>query len=117
MGTLTKLTIGLLAIFGLSFAAVGIASEPQAGAQAEGKTITITDFQYDPAELAATAGETITITNNDLAPHTVTARDGSFDVEVPANGTATLKAPPPGSYPYYCTLHPNEHNPASINVS
>lgn len=117
MHTLTKFTIGVVAVFALSFTAVGIASGPDAEAQAEGQAITITDFQYEPAELAAKVGQPITITNNDVTPHTVTARDGSFDVEVPANGTATLTVPAPGNFPYYCTLHPNEHNPASINAS
>lgn len=117
MRVLTKLTIGLVAIVGLSFTAVGVTSEPQAGAQAAGKAINIKDFQYDPAELAVKAGETITITNNDVAPHTVTAKDGSFDVDVPANGTAQLTVPKAGSFPYDCTYHPGQHNPASITAS
>jgi plastocyanin len=103
---------------GLSFTAVGVApgGEGTAGAQAAGG-ITIDQFQYNPAELAAKVGQPITITNNDDAPHTVTAKDGTFDVTVPAKGSATVTVPKAGSFPYKCTFHPGQHNPASINAS
>ena len=117
MRTLTKLTIGLVAVLGMAFTAVGVVSDAQAGAQAAGKTISIKDFQYSPADLAVKVGETITITNSDTVPHTVTARDGSFDVQVPASGSATLTVPKAGSHPYYCTIHPDQHNPAKIDAS
>lgn len=117
MRTLTKLTIALVAVLGMAFTAVGVVSGAQAGAQAAGKTITIKDFQYNPADLAVKVGEKVTITNSDTAPHTVTARDGSFNVEVPANGSATLTVPAAGSHPYYCTYHPTQHNPAKIDAS
>ena len=117
MRVTTKLTIGLVAILGLSFTAVDIASGPQAGAQAAGATITIQDFQYDPADLAVKAGDTVTVTNNDVTPHTVTAKDGSFNADVPANGAATLTVPAAGSFPYYCTYHADGHNEAKITAS
>jgi plastocyanin len=117
MRTLTKLTIGLVAVLGLAFTAVGAVSDAQAGAQAAGKTISIKDFQYNPADLAVKVGEKITLTNGDTVPHTVTARDGSFNVDVPANGSATLTVPAAGSHPYYCTYHPDQHNPAKIDAS
>ena len=62
-------------------------------------------------------GQKITVTNNDTTPHTVTARDGSFNADVPPNGTATLTVAKAGSFPYYCTYHANEHNPATIKAS
>src|SRR5437763_7571788 len=117
MRVLTKLTIALAAVLGLAFTAVGVASQPQAGAQAAAPTITIKDFQYNPADLAVKVGQKITVTNNDTTPHTVTARDGSFNADVPPNGTATLTVPAAGSHPYYCTYHTTEHNPAKINAS
>lgn len=117
MRTLTKLTIGLVAVLGLAFTAVGIVSDSQAGAQTAGKTITIKDFQYNPADLAVKVGEKVTVTNSDSMPHTVTARDGSFSVDVPPNGTASLTVPKAGPHPYYCTYHTSEHNPAQITAS
>jgi len=117
MRTLTKLTIGLVAVLGLAFTAVSVTSDGPAGAQAAGKTINIKDFKYDPANLNVKVGETVTVTNGDEAPHTITARDGSFNVDVPPNGKATVTVSKAGSHPYYCTYHPDQHNPASINAS
>ncbi|HEV3363823.1 MAG TPA: cupredoxin domain-containing protein, partial [Acidimicrobiia bacterium] len=100
MRTLTKFTIGLVVVLGLAFTAVSVTSDAQAGAQAGGKTITIKDFQNSPADLAVKAGETVTVQNGDAQPHTVTAEDGSFNVEVPANGNATFTVSAPGKHPY-----------------
>jgi plastocyanin len=38
-------------------------------------------------------------------------------VTVPAKGNATVTVPKAGNFPYTCTLHPGQHNPASINAS
>lgn len=69
-----------------------------------GSSITIQDFSYTATD--ATAGATVDIANNDTAAHTVTADDGSFDVEVGAGATATITAPSaPGSYSFLCSIH------------
>jgi plastocyanin len=117
MRKLTMLTAGLVVALGLSFTAVGVAPGGEGTAQAQAAGITIDQFQYNPAELAAKAGQAITITNNDDVPHTVTADDGSFDVTVPAKGTGNVTVPKAGKFPYTCTLHAGQHNPASINAS
>ena len=119
MRTLTKLTIGLVAVLAMAFTAVGVVSHTEkAGAQAApGKAISIKDFQYNPADLAVKVGDTVTVTNSDSTPHTVTAKDGSFNVDVPPNGSATLTVPKAGSHPYYCTYHQTEHNAAKIDAS
>ncbi len=109
MRTFTKLTIAVLAVVGLGFTAVSMASDSQAGAQAAGKTITIKDFQYSPADLAVKVGEQITVTNSDIAPHTVTARDGSFDSSdrgLMAEGDQfRWRFRVPGTYAYFCRVH------------
>ena len=117
MRKLTMLSIGLVVALGLSFTAVGVTPGGESTAQAQAAGISIDQFQYNPAELAAKAGQAVTITNNDDFPHTVTAKDGSFDVTVPAKGTATVTPAKAGDFPYDCTLHPGQHNPASIKAS
>jgi plastocyanin len=117
MRILTKSTIAALAIFGLAFTAISVSSHTPARAADAGKSIDIKDFQYAPADLAVKVGDTVTITNQDDAPHTVTANDGTFDVNVPAHGSATLTVPKAGSHPYACTYHPGQHNPAKIDAS
>ena len=111
MRTRTKVAFALAAL-GLSFTAT-----PTVEAQQTGPTITITDFIYSPAELSVKVGEPVTITNRDAFSHTVTAKDGTFDLDVPANGTLTLTVDKAGSMPYSCTYHPGQHNPATINVA
>lgn len=117
MRKLTMLTAGLVVALGLSFTAVGVAPGGESKAQAQSAGISIDQFQYNPADLTATVGQPITITNNDDMPHTVTADDGSFDVTVPAKGTAQVTATKAGKSAYTCTLHPGQHNPASITAS
>ena len=81
-----------------------------AGAVAAGApAITIKDFEYG-APLTVAPGAVVTVTNMDSAGHTVTADQGqAFDVDVQGSGgSATFTAPSaPGSYPFYCTYHPN----------
>ena len=130
MRATTKLIIALAAVIGLSFAAIGTIYQKDAGAttavnvQQAGSKITISPqpnsppYAYDPAQLNAKVGQPITVTNNDPnAVHSVTAKDHSFNVDVPPKGSVTLTIQKAGSFPYYCTYHSDEHNPASINVS
>ncbi|MEP7047234.1 MAG: cupredoxin domain-containing protein [Ilumatobacteraceae bacterium] len=69
--------------------------------------LTISGFAFSAA--AVTAGTEFTITNTDSVGHTVTADDGSFDVAVPANGTAKLTIPTAGSFAIHCKIHASMH--------
>jgi plastocyanin len=119
----TKLIIVPVVALGLAVTGMTVAAQPEAGAGVQpkaapaGPTITIKDFMYAPAEITARAGQAITITNNDGFNHTVTAKDGTFNLDVPANGTVTLTVSKAGTFPYSCTYHPGQHNPATITVS
>ncbi len=88
-----------------------------AGAQDAGEVaIDIADFAFEPGTIEVPVGTTLTWTNRGDAPHTVTADDGSFDVEVDASASATLTAPEePGSYAFTCTIHPKMKG--TLNVS
>jgi plastocyanin len=116
MSTPKKLSLILTAALGVSLVGVGVTSQREAGAQAN-SAISIKDFMYNPAEITAKAGQPIEISNNDGFVHSVTAKDGAFNIDVPPNGKATLMVPKAGSFPYSCTYHPGQHNPASITVS
>jgi len=58
-----------------------------AAAPAGDPIITIDNFSYSGAG-AASAGQTVRVENVDGAPHTVTARDGSFDSGILQPGQA-----------------------------
>lgn len=66
------------------------------------------DFDFSPKEMTVTAGATVGFVNAGVAPHTATAKDGSWDTGmVRAAGRAEITFNTPGTYSYYCTVHPN----------
>src|SRR5689334_12263642 len=70
--------------------------------------IAIRDFAFQPAELTVAAGTTLTWTNHDGAPHTVTFRNGMADSGTLSPGqTFSYTFATPGSFAYYCRIHPN----------
>ena len=81
-------------------------------AAAAGGEMTISGNAFSP--LSTTAGTEFTITNNDGVGHTVTADDDSFDVSVPANGTATLTIPTAGTFAIHCKIHSSMHGTITV---
>jgi plastocyanin len=79
---------------------------PQA-APAETIRVTIKSLAFVPAEVHAKVGDTIVWDNNDAFVHTATARNGSFDVNIPANKPTQLDLKQAGEIAYYCRFHPN----------
>lgn len=79
---------------------------PQAVA-AETIQVTIQNLVFAPAEVHARVGDTIVWDNNDVFVHTATARNGSFDVNIPAHKPAQLELKQAGEVAYYCRFHPN----------
>ena len=127
----TKLAIAVSAIAGLSFTAIAIDSQNEAGAtpafkvQQSNPTITITNeglyYTFSPAQLDAKVGQPITVTNNDRygGVHSVTEKGRSFSVDVPPQSSKTLTVSKAGNYQYLCDWHTDAHEPkyGSLNVS
>jgi plastocyanin len=78
-----------------------------APAQAATIQITMTDLVITPTEVAANVGDTIEWINKDVFAHTATARNGDFDVMMPAKKTVTSVLKKAGTIEYYCRFHPN----------
>ena len=71
-------------------------------------TVTIAGMHFSPAIVEVRRGERIEWVNSDLVPHTVTARDGSFDSKTIAAGAAWAWVPTrAGSVAYACAYHPD----------
>ena len=65
-------------------------------------------MHFVPATLRLRRGERVEWVNNDLVPHTVTARDGSFDSgSIAAGASWTWVADRAGSVAYACAYHPD----------
>jgi plastocyanin len=84
-------------------------------AQAEEVTVKIDNFTFAPQQLKVKAGTTVTWINEDDIPHalassTKTFKSKTLDTDDKFSFTFTT----PGSYAYFCSLHP--HMTASIVV-
>jgi plastocyanin len=76
-------------------------------AQAAGPVVTIRNDAYAPSTLTVVAGTTVAFINRDDDAHTVTATDGSFDSRgLDTDGAWRHTFERPGTYRYFCELHP-----------
>ena len=75
----------------------------------DANTVTIAGMQFQPATLRIEAGDKVTWTNSAAMPHTVTGtQDGGLSSGQLGNGTVfTHTFNEPGTYTYYCALHPS----------
>lgn len=83
------------------------------GQTSDATEATIDDFRFRPETIEVGSGGTVTWTNEDDTAHTVTAgseeapEEDRFDLEVGAAGdTVSHTFDEPGSYAYFCELHP-----------
>ena len=88
------------------------ATAAPAGTASAAAALTISNSNF--AEASVAAGTTFTIANTDTRPHTVTDDAGSFDVSIPAGGTATLSIPTAGTYKIHCKLHSLMHGTITV---
>ncbi len=99
------LALGLTALSGGTAA---MASTPAAAPAPAGPKVNIDNFTFAPATLTVGVGTTVTWTNRDDIPHTVTANDKSFKSKVlDTDGAFSFTFAKPGSYGYFCSLHPH----------
>ena len=74
------------------------------------------DQYYMPVNASVPKDATITWTNKDVAPHTATASDGSFDTgAINPGSTASAMVKGQGDIQYHCNIHPWMHG--SLQVS
>jgi plastocyanin len=79
-------------------------------------TINIDNFTFAPATLVIPAGTTITWVNRDDVPHTAVADDHKTFRSKPldTDDKYSFTFATPGTYPYFCSIHP--HMTAKIIV-
>jgi amicyanin len=78
------------------------------GTAAAQSTIEIKDFQFNPPTLTVKSGQTITWINRDEEPHTVVSVEKKFKKSPPldTDQTFTITVGTPGTYTYFCSVHP-----------
>jgi plastocyanin len=80
--------------------------------------VTIQNFKFSPGTSSVHVGDTITWTNRDIAPHTATAKDGSFDTgTINKNKSGSHTFTKAGSFAYICSIHPSMKGTVTVLAS
>jgi plastocyanin len=113
MTTLTpkNKTIALLcAISCLNLSAFALAGDMKDADSTSSKqnTIEIKDFAFNPRTITVKSGQTITWINRDEEPHTVVSVEKQFKKSsaLDTDQTFTITTGAPGTYTYFCSVHP-----------
>jgi plastocyanin len=70
--------------------------------------ITIADFAFDPGTIEVAAGTSVRWTNEDRAAHSVRSGTDAFaEQTMDQGGTAVATFAEPGTYDYFCGIHPS----------
>ena len=84
-------------------------AEKEATAASPGHNqIVIKDFNFSPMTLTVKSGEKITWINRDEEPHTVVSVEKAFKKSnaLDTDEEFTITAGAPGTYTYFCSVHP-----------
>ncbi|HEU4417236.1 MAG TPA: cupredoxin family copper-binding protein [Candidatus Angelobacter sp.] len=106
----TVWTLGMAALAVVMAMAVGRSATnnavPAQNPAAE-SAVKIDNFVFSPNTLTISAGSTVRWTNRDDIPHTVVSDDKSFKSKaLDTDDTFTFTFSKPGTYTYFCSLHP-----------
>jgi plastocyanin len=75
-------------------------------AHAADYTVTMDNMAYGKLPAGLKVGDTITWVNQDTVPHTITARDKSFNLPVDRGAHVKMTLGTAGSFAFYCLYHP-----------
>jgi plastocyanin len=100
----------LFAISSLSLSSLifGQAEKEASTNSAKPNQIVIKDFHFNPETLTVKSGEKVTWINRDEEPHTVVSVEKQFKKSPPLDTDQefTVTAGAPGTYTYFCSVHP-----------
>lgn len=94
-------------ITGVAAAFVLAATPAMSPASAADAAVKIDNFTFGPQELKVKAGTTVTWTNGDDIPHTVVSPNNFRSKVMDTDGTFSFTFTTPGTYKYFCSLHPH----------
>lgn len=83
---------------------LGAVAPPQAAHRSY--TIVIEKMKFGAVPAGARVGDTILWVNHDIFRHTATARDGSFNVDLPPGKSAGTTLRRAGTVAFFCVFHP-----------
>jgi plastocyanin len=84
--------------------AVAIVASPASAADIEVK---IDNFTFNPKQITVNVGDTVVWVNHDDIPHTVASQTQAFRSKaLDTDDKFSFTFATPGTYPYFCALHP-----------
>jgi len=83
---------------------LGLVAMPAAASAAD-YTVTMANMSYGKLPSGLKVGDTITWVNHDTVPHTITARDKSFDLRTGPGQSTKMTLDKEGSFAFYCIYH------------
>ena len=93
-----------MAIVTLVASACASGGSEEQGSDAEGTTIGVRDYEFEPGTATVDVGDTVTWVWDGRAPHNVVGE--GFRSTDQSTGTFRHTFDQPGTYPYACTIHP-----------
>lgn len=91
---------------GALLAALLLAPALAGAAVAAEHTIIIEKMSFGSLPEDLKVGDTVVWQNKDIFAHTATARDESFDVDLPAGAEGRMELTAEGSFDFFCRYHP-----------
>lgn len=89
-----------------SMIAVAMLATAAAPAMAANYTIVVDKMAFGPVPAVLHPGDTITWQNNDIFRHSATARDKSFDIDLPSKTAVKMTVGVSGTVEFFCKFHP-----------
>jgi plastocyanin len=87
----------------LATMAIVVAAVP---AYAADFTIVLDKMHFGPVPAVLHPGDTITWQNDDMFRHSATARDKSFDIDLPSKAAVKMTVGAAGTVDFFCKFHP-----------
>jgi plastocyanin len=86
--------------------AVLLLMSPAYAAAPRTHVVVIDKMKFCPVPASVRPGDTIIWVNKDIFRHTATARNGSFNVDLPPNSRGKTLIRAKGAFAFYCKYHP-----------
>ena len=96
----SRLLLGAACLFALTAAGLPAAAGPAV------HVVRIAQMAFGGAPAGLHVGDTVEWVNGDIFEHTVTAKDGGFDLDVKPGARARLVLKTAGDIAFYCRFHP-----------
>jgi plastocyanin len=78
--------------------------------------IEISKLVFEPASVTVDVGDTVEWTNKDIVAHTATAKDKSWEVDLPPGASGTYQIGQAGAIDYFCRFHPNMRGKIAVTA-